>query len=198
MKWTYFSCENTPCDRNLTWSEEQMLMYIRLRRLIAEHNDYVLEEKHQERELELLKECELPSLFTEPMAFTIHEKYAGRSFQYGTINKTLFNLIFREKGKTDQPNEEFLNMALDIDIEVQCSPELAPYEYAKRIDMRSLELCSNGTAAAEVQHTTGTDNEEEFVLKMTISGPTSFKKTSPSKFEWMIKSNDFDIKTTMK
>jgi hypothetical protein len=182
----------------MTWSEEQMLMYRTLRRLIAEHNDYVLGEKHQEHKLGLLKAGEFPSSFVEPVAFTAREKYAGRSFQYGIVNKTALSSMFHGKGKPDQRNDEFLNRALDIDIEVQCSPELAPYEYAKRIEMRSLELCSNGTQAAEVQHTTGTDSEEEFVLKMTISGPTSFKKTPPSKFELMIKSSDFDIKTTMK
>jgi hypothetical protein len=63
--------------------------------------------------------------------YSSHGKYAGHSFQYGTMNKPAFTSMFHGIANTNLPSEEPHIVMLVIDIDVQCSPELALFEYVK-------------------------------------------------------------------
>jgi hypothetical protein len=136
----------------------------------------------------------------------MYYEHVNHFFNYETNNEQAFSSMLRERectninsfgfnmdlffsdheytSETKLPNEETPAMYLDVNIEVQCPPELAPLQYLDQIHVPSCDVRTNGSRSPDTSCAARTGHEEEFLLKMTWRGPSTF--------EYVIKSSDFD------
>jgi hypothetical protein len=176
-----------------------------MRRLVSENNKFELQENIHKEGSALRKSGIFYLSFLQPSVYCDHGKHANYSFSYGTMNEKAFVSILHERGGTNTssfgfdvnlfssddeytseaelPNEQTPAMDLDVDIEVRCPPELAPLQYLDQINVPSFEERTNGPRSCGTRCAARTCQEEEFLLKVTWRGPSTF--------EYVIKSSDF-------
>ncbi|KAK2578769.1 hypothetical protein KPH14_008874 [Odynerus spinipes] len=186
MKRTWFTCLEVPSmpDEN-SWRDEQRFMYLRLRRLVGSVNEHHFENLQYEREL-LSQGSTIPPPRAPPASmYSGYGEYGGQFFYYGNMNKYAYENKFKSLSVIDHEDAEveieeihgtpFFDLV--INVELKCSPELAPFSV--RTLLRSDEL--------EIH--TKTLNRPEFYLKLDITCPASMANRLPGNFTWKLNSS---------
>ncbi|OAD52945.1 hypothetical protein WN48_11191 [Eufriesea mexicana] len=185
MKRAWFTClEVSKNSEDKTWRDEQRFMYLRLRRLVASVNEHFFENLHYEHELVL----QIPLILSlrPPPASTYsgYGEYGGRFFYYGNMNKYAYESKFMHPTRTEnitidteQQIQRPPSFDLIIEIELKCTPELAP------LSVRSI-LKSDEFETYE----TKTYKNQQLYLRMNVICPASIANRLPSNFVWELHS----------
>jgi hypothetical protein len=118
------------------------------------NNDFVMNQTHHEFEHLLQDTAESVSEGAPPVAYSGYEKFSGQFFSYRRWNKSEFDVSARQRDDYEQiPTGSNLNdkvssnaepqllpqlreppqVALCINIEINCPLEVAPIEYLEKI-----------------------------------------------------------------
>ncbi|CAG2069164.1 unnamed protein product [Timema podura] len=92
---SWFTCLPVSTGASPNWAEEQRYMYLRLRRLVCNYNEHVLQQLHHDREC-LLRTSDSgpPPPRLIPSSYSGYGEYKGRFFFYGNMNQSSYALKF--------------------------------------------------------------------------------------------------------
>ena len=181
MERSWFTALRIQNEGKVDWSEEQRLMYLRLRRMIASNNEHVLEQMHSEQEnrLHFLQLSPAPSIYSG------YGECGELYFYYGNMNLSAFQKSFQSKKKDEIQDG---NSDLEFCIEIECPIDLAPIKYLEQHEKPDPETRYNIMRKSLSENV----SESTFKLYIHISCPTSLKNRLPCMFTWEISSRDFD------
>ncbi|XP_033333146.2 uncharacterized protein LOC117224376 [Megalopta genalis] len=171
-----------------SWRDEQRFMYMRLRRLVGSVNEHLFYTRHYKSKLSL--QIPLPFPVKPPPASTYsgYGEYGDQFFYYGNMNKDAYDSKFMSTASssnnlldTDQRVSRAPSFDLVIDIELKCSPELAPH--ATRADLKSdvFETYLETYETKRYRH-------QQLFLTMTVTCPASMANRLPGTFVWKLRS----------
>ncbi|XP_076396374.1 uncharacterized protein LOC100876311 [Megachile rotundata] len=166
------------------WRDEQRFMYLRLRRLVGSVNEHLFENLHYEHELMLQIPLTLPLRPPPASTYSGYGEYGGRFFYYGNMNKYAYESKFlnavsaaNRTVETEQPVRRPPSFDLVIEIELRCTPELAPL--AVRTQLKSDRFDSWLPRTSKTQR---------LYLKMNVACPASIANRLPGNFLWELRS----------
>ncbi|KOC68429.1 hypothetical protein WH47_10669 [Habropoda laboriosa] len=185
MKRAWFTClEVSKNAEENSWRDEQRFMYLRLRRLVGSMNEHVFEILHYEQELLLQIPLTIPLKPPPASTYSGYGEYGGRFFYYGNMNKYAYENKFLHTLNTAnmavETEEQVQNPSLfgvTIEIELKCTPELAPL--AVRTILKSDEL-----EAYEMK----TCKNQLLYLRMNVTCSASIDNRLPGNFVWELHS----------
>lgn len=185
MKRAWFTClEVSKNAEENSWRDEQRFMYLRLRRLVGSVNEHLFENLHYEHEL--LLQIPLTLTLRPPPASTYsgYGEYGGQFFYYGNMNKYAYENKFMHTLNTaavtlesQQQVREPPSLDLVFEIELKCSPELAPL--AIRAVLKSDEF--EAYEAKTLRH-------QQLFLRLSVACPASTSNRLPGNFVWELRS----------
>lgn len=204
MRHSWFPRLNTSqFGGEFTWYDQQ-LIYLRLRRLVANNNESLLKQVHHKRQV--LLQTSAISVTKAPMEsiYCGHGEFVGPFCCYGNISEFIcskgqaefshnmdripddFYLDSLTSDDGDNvPNRCSPNMDLQLEIELQCPMELAPIKYLEKCEPLDFEYrYSSMTKSATKGH------ETEFFSQINIHCPTSSTTRTPSSFQWLVTSTN--------
>ncbi|XP_067002095.1 uncharacterized protein [Anabrus simplex] len=173
-----------------TWSGEQRFMYLRIRRLVTNHNDHSLEHTHYERELVLHSQSPLLTSIAPPLVslYSGHGEYAGKFYYYGNMNESAYESRFIRNHPIVQDTSEELSahqvtthcsflpsIDLKITVELHCPMHLAPLAAYKSFQPSDFE-----------RHTFNDKDASKFKLQLKFDCSASSPNRLPSTFNWQI------------
>ncbi|XP_008202645.1 uncharacterized protein LOC100677949 isoform X1 [Nasonia vitripennis] len=193
LKRAWFTCLEVPgrddsAENEECWRDQQRFMYLRLRRLVGSSNEHHLEAVHFERERlmtqttnDLLPPPKIPACST----YSGYGEYAGRFFYYGNMNEYAFDSKIMDAWRRNTIRDRIRKRASDrkpcydllINVELKCSPELAP------LAVRSLLKCDDFENQSNVE-----THRPYLYLKLSISCPASVSNKLPGQFVWELRS----------
>ncbi|XP_024222248.1 uncharacterized protein LOC100747679 [Bombus impatiens] len=167
-----------------SWRDEQRFMYLRLRRLVGSVNEHLFENSHYEHELLLQVPLTLPLRPPPASTYSGYGEYGGRFFYYGNMNKYAYESKFMQTVsttnltvETEQQVQRPPSFDLIIEVELKCTPDLAPL--AVRSILRSdefetyeMKVCRN----------------QQLYLQMNVTCPASIANRLPGNFVWELHS----------
>ncbi|XP_017892002.1 uncharacterized protein LOC108632128 [Ceratina calcarata] len=186
IKRAWFTClDVTKNADEESWRDEQRFMYLRLRRLVGSVNEHFFENLHYEKNL--LFQIPLTDPLRPPPASTYsgYGEYGGKFFYYGNMNKYAYESKFTHAAvstmdltvETEEQVHKAPTLDLVIDIELKCTPELAPLE------VRSI-LRSDEFEAREMK----TCKYQQLFLRMNVTCPASLANRLAGNFVWELRS----------
>ncbi|CAK9823518.1 hypothetical protein ANTRET_LOCUS1843 [Anthophora retusa] len=185
MKRAWFTClEVSKNTEENSWRDEQRFMYLRLRRLVGSVNEHVFENLHYEHELLLQIPLTIPLKPPPASTYSGYGEYGGQFFYYGNMNKYAYESKFLHTVntanltvETEQQVQRPPLFDLIIEIELKCTPELAPL--AVRTILKSDEL-----EAYEMK----TCKNQLLYLRMNVTCSASIDNRLPGNFVWEVRS----------
>ncbi|KAL7290187.1 hypothetical protein TKK_0015896 [Trichogramma kaykai] len=190
----WFTCLEVPLGGNVdenSWRDRQRFMYLRLRRLIGSFNEHYLEKVHYDRECQLLKDAnaQLPMPKPPPCStYSGYGEYGGSFFYYGNMNEFAYESKVvdawrRTTALRDRNNKRLAikkpNYDLVIDVELRCSPDLAPLAIRSTLKCDDIEYLDESEAES---------SNPEMYLRMSVNCPASKLNRLPSHFDWELRS----------
>ncbi|KAJ9577345.1 hypothetical protein L9F63_006089 [Diploptera punctata] len=198
VKRSWFTALKVLDEGERNWSDEQRYMYMRLRRLIANNNVYILEQMHTERQNTL----QLITNSCQSSTYSGYGEYGGYFFFYGNMNLRAFQANYRsnnenenssdsdDEGSVPVPSTIPPQSCLDLEFtaEIDCPFELAPVKYLEeygksdpdsRYDVMIKSLMTNYS-------------KPKFKLTLEIFCPVSLENRLPFVFNWNVSSEDFE------
>ncbi|CAL7938911.1 unnamed protein product [Xylocopa violacea] len=186
MKRAWFTCLEVSknADEN-SWRDEQRFMYLRLRRLVGSVNEHLFENLHYEHELLLQISFTLPLRPPPASTYSGYGEYGGRFFYYGNMNKYAYENKFMHTVstahltvETEQQVQRPPSFDLVIDIELKCTPELAPLAVKSNLrfdefETYEMKMCRN----------------QQLYLRMNVTCPASAANRLPGNFVWELRSS---------
>ncbi|XP_078037002.1 uncharacterized protein LOC144470068 [Augochlora pura] len=174
-----------------SWRDEQRFMYMRLRRLVGSVNEHLFYTRHYKDKLSLqVISIPLPFPVKPPPASTYsgYGEYGDQFFYYGNMNKDAYDSKFVNTASSSNSsldtNQRMLkapSFDLVIDIELKCSPELAPY--ASRVDLKS-DLFETYLETYETKRY----RNQQLLLTMSVNCRASVANRLPGTFVWKLRS----------
>ncbi|XP_076625596.1 uncharacterized protein LOC143343978 [Colletes latitarsis] len=185
IKHAWFTClEISKNSMDNSWRDEQRFMYLRLRRLVGSVNEHLFENLYYEHEL--LLQVPLPLRLRPPPASTYsgYGEYGGQFFYYGNMNKYAYESKFvhtlNSMNYTLESRQEVRrppSFDLVIEVELKCTPELAPLAVRKFMKPDEFET-----------YETKTCRHQQLFLKMNVTCPASMANRLPGNFVWELHS----------
>ncbi|KOX68919.1 hypothetical protein WN51_06839 [Melipona quadrifasciata] len=185
MKRAWFTCLDVfrKIEEN-SWRDEQRFMYLRLRRLVGSVNEHIFENLHYEHQLLLQIPLTLPLRPPPASTYSGYGEYGGRFFYYGNMNKYAYETKFVHTVntanltvETEQQVQRPPAFDLVIEIELKCTPDLAPL--AARSILKSDEFKT---------HEMRTCRSQQLHLRMNVVCPASLANRLPGNFVWELRS----------
>ncbi|KAJ8667357.1 hypothetical protein QAD02_009019 [Eretmocerus hayati] len=191
LRRAWFTCCDVPGggpQGEDSWRERQRFMYLRLRRLVASCNEHHLENLHYERELADYAEDRMRMSAPKPppcSTYSGYGEYGGRFYYYGNMNEYAFDYKVMDAWRKNRARDSTPTRDSDrkpcydliINVELKCSPELAPL--AVRPMLKCDDFENNNSA---------NNHRPELYMKLTISCPASASDRIPSNFVWEVRS----------
>ncbi|XP_076231271.1 uncharacterized protein LOC143177290 [Calliopsis andreniformis] len=185
MKRAWFTClEVTKNSEENSWRDKQRFMYLRLRRLVGSVNEHIFENSHYEYELLLQIPWTIPVRPLPASTYSGYGEYGGQFFYYGNMNKYAYENKFAHTVsqvnvtlETEQQVQRPPSFDLVIEIELKCTPELAPL--AVKTILKSDEFEA---------YETKSHKHQQLFLRMSITCPASITNRLPGNFVWELHS----------
>ncbi|XP_058794907.1 uncharacterized protein LOC131666333 [Phymastichus coffea] len=192
MARSWFTCLDLPESESRedekSWRDQQRFMYLRLRRLVSSFNEHRLEKRHYEMEMLMSVRHSLPIPKVPTCStYTGYGEYAGKFYYYGHMNESAFEgkvldtwrrTSSRERTRKKEP-EDRPSYDLVIDVELRCSPELAP------LSLRSMLKYD------DFDHPTCASSRPEFCLSLSIDCPAAFYNRLPNRYVWELNTSHY-------
>ncbi|XP_014210625.1 uncharacterized protein LOC106640954 [Copidosoma floridanum] len=138
LRRAWFTCLEAPDEqKNATedsWRDQQRFMYLRLRRLVGIINEHHLERKHYDRELFFSSNALPPPRQLPCSTYSGYGECGGRFYYYGNMNEYAYDSKIIDAWRKNSARDRMQKKVpedkpcydLVINVELKCSPELAP------------------------------------------------------------------------